>query len=142
MEERKKQMKTFMKRALWTLLLLTVAAAMAVCASAANEIDSGKCGENLTWTLYDDGEMVIDGQWSMSNYSSNNAPWNAYKANIRTLTIKDGVESIGSSAFQDCSLLSTINFGNGLTSIGQSAFRNCDALKGITIPDTVNSIGS
>ena len=49
--------------------------------------------------------------------------------------------SIGSSAFQGCSGLTSITIPNSVTSIGHSAFRDCSGLTSITIPNSVTSIG-
>ncbi len=52
------------------------------------------------------------------------------------------VTSIGSSAFSNCSSLTSINIPDTVTSIGSSAFSNCSSLMSINIPDSVTSIGS
>ena len=57
------------------------------------------------------------------------------------ITIPDGVTSIGSNAFSNCSGLMSITIGNSVTSIGDSAFEYCGGLTSITIPDSVTSIG-
>ena len=62
------------------------------------------------------------------------------KENV-TVTIPDGVTSIGKEAFFDCGLLQSITIPDSVTSIGKEAFWGCDALKSITIPDSVISIG-
>ena len=41
-------------------------------------IDSGTCGadgDNLTWTLYETGELAIEGTGLMADYDSSTAPW-------------------------------------------------------------------
>ena len=59
-----------------------------------------------------------------------------------TVTIGNGVTSIGDSAFYNCYNLNTVTIGSGVTSIGNSAFYGCsNALRSITIPDNVTSIG-
>jgi hypothetical protein len=47
---------------------------------------------------------------------------------LTTVTIGDGVTSIGSNAFRYCSALTTVTIGDGVTSIGDAAFGACSAL--------------
>ena len=50
--------------------------------------------------------------------------------------------SIGGSAFEGCSGLTSITIGNSVTSIGADAFNGCKGLTSITIPNSVTSIGA
>ena len=52
------------------------------------------------------------------------------------------VTSIGDSAFEDCTGLTSIMIPNSVTSIGDGAFCRCTGLTSITIPNSVTSIGS
>ncbi|MBQ2775607.1 MAG: hypothetical protein IJF40_06960 [Clostridia bacterium] len=78
-----------------------------VFAAARDVVDSGFCGaqgENLTWTLYDDGELVIGGEGEMDWYSVTTAQkklpaWYKYYDRIDVITVKEGVTSIGRQAF-------------------------------------------
>ena len=49
--------------------------------------------------------------------------------------------SIGSSAFNGCSNLISINIPDSVTSISYAAFQDCSSLTSITIPDSVTRIG-
>lgn len=75
---------------------------------------SGTCGaqgDNLTWTLYDDGELVIGGEgemdWYVVKYQNDgvwvdgniNPPWYDYYSKIKVITLEEGVTSIGNHAF-------------------------------------------
>ena len=57
-----------------------------------------------------------------------------------SITIPEGVISIGCSAFKNCRALTSIIIPEGVTSIGYSAFENCQALTSIIISNSVNSI--
>ena len=57
-------------------------------------------------------------------------------------TIPDSVTSIGNTAFDDCSNLTSITIPDTVTSIGEKAFFSCWGLTDITIPENVTSIGS
>ncbi|MBQ7713252.1 MAG: leucine-rich repeat domain-containing protein, partial [Clostridia bacterium] len=59
-----------------------------------------------------------------------------------TLTVPEGVTSIGSSAFYKCSGLTSVTIPDSVTSIGSYAFRGCSGLTSITIPNSVTSIGA
>ena len=56
-----------------------------------------------------------------------------------TVTIPDGVTSIGKDACFDCGLLQSITIPNSVTSIRDGAFMYCESLKSITIPENVTS---
>jgi len=51
------------------------------------------------------------------------------------------VTSIGNSAFEFCSGLTSIMIPNGVTSIGREAFKYCSGLTSLSIPNSVRSIG-
>ena len=59
---------------------------------------------------------------------------------IKNLVIPNSVTSIGSSAFDGCSALTSITIPESVTSIGECAFDGCSALTSITIPNSVTSI--
>ena len=61
---------------------------------------------------------------------------------ITDLVIPNGVESINSYAFYNCSGLTSVVIPDSVTSIGSSAFCNCSSLTSVTIPDNVTSIGA
>lgn len=52
----------------------------------------------------------------------------------------EGVTSIGSGAFRNCTNLTSIAFSEGITSIGTGAFMDCTNLTTVTIPASVTNI--
>ena len=111
---------------------------IALCAQAQT---SGTTGP-LTWN-YDPGikTLSITGTGDMPDYSYDTQPWKAIKAEIQNVTIGDGVNKIGQSAFTGCMALQNITISSSVTTIGNYAFMQCDALQSITIPATVSTLG-
>ena len=195
-----------MKKVLGMLLLCVLLCAAMVCAASAATV-GGNCGaggDNVKWSFdFVTRELVISGTGAMTNYSSySSVPWDGYRDSIKTVTIGDGVTSIGgyafyncrsltsitvdenntkyssdaygtlfnkdkttliqypignarteymipdsvtsigSEAFEDCYLLTTVTIPDSVTSIGSSAFEDCSSLTTVTIPDSVTSIGT
>ena len=56
--------------------------------------------------------------------------------------VKDGTKVIADTAFENCTLLTSITIPDSLITIGEYAFNGCTALTDITIPNSVISIGS
>ena len=60
---------------------------------------------------------------------------------LTSVTIPNSVTSIGGSAFSGCTGLTSVAIGNSVTSIGGSAFYGCTDITSITIGNNVTSIG-
>ena len=106
-------------------------------------VDSGKCGENITWTLNRDGCLTISGTGEMESYRySYDYPWNLRRNNILSVVIEDGITNIGGLAFYGCDNLTSIELPNSVSIIESEAFCDCSNLKEIKIPDSVNTIAS
>ncbi len=103
-------------------------------------VDSGNCGDNVTYTLDSDGLLTISGSGDMFKFEIGESPfWN--DSDIKKVVIDEGVTSIGDYAFSDCSSLTSIEISNSVTSIGSYALENCSNLTSIEIPNSVTSIG-
>ena len=122
------------------ILLNTVETFVEEIEIASTTINSGVCGEHLTWTL-DGGTLTISGTGAMYNYDIDEAydlPW---KNKISILIIESGVTSIGDRAFQDCIDLCSVDISGTVTSIGKAAFHSCENLNYVYFPDSITSIG-
>jgi hypothetical protein len=64
-----------------------------------------------------------------------------YYSTLNSVSIGDGVTSIGDFAFYSCPNLVDVSIGNGVSSIGTSAFHWCSALKTVIMGRSVASIG-
>ena len=114
-----------------------------------NVIASGDCGadgDNVKWTLHDNGEMVISGSGDMINYrywyynSIGDVPYTL--ADIRYLTVEKGVTSIGSNAFMLAKNLVDVNIADSVEKIGAGAFDSCVKLETIELPQNLKYLGS
>ena len=124
-----------MKRFLLVVLLL---AGGLTCAFSQQ---SGSCGENLTWTLDENGILTISGTGEMYGYDYNAGPWGR---KITQLILSEGITAIGNCAFYNCSkLMGNLTFPASLTSIEHYAFYGCSGFTGnLTLPDGLTSIGN
>ena len=59
---------------------------------------------------------------------------------LKSVSLPDGLTTIGQWAFEGCTSLESINLPDGLTTIKWEAFRECTSLKSITLPDSVATI--
>lgn len=134
--------------------------------SAPQTVDSGSFGNDFTWTLYDNGELVISGTgYSGVGYGDTNLPpWYRYRKSITRVTyeagaldisvyafyncsslteisLPDTLLEIGICAFYGCTSLSSIEIPNGVQVINHFAFENCSSLTEMTIPDSVKTLG-
>ncbi len=66
-----------------------------------------------------------------------------YNQKIVNLTIESGIESIGASAFEGCSLLQKINLPSSINQIGEKAFYGCTKIQNIVsegyYPPSINN---
>ena len=96
---------------------------------------------SLSWILYDDGKLCIDGNGSMPSYASvSETPWASYRTKVLGIEISNGVTSIGKYAFAQCSNLKNVSLPESLIKIEFDAFNNCTSLDSITIPPNVTKI--
>ena len=129
-----------------------------------NIVDSGTCGDNLTWTLTEDGTLTISGTGEMDDYDFINtthgyynndnqviySPWGKYTDSnsllytyvITHIDICSGVTSIGDCAFAGLSELTSVNLPETVTIINPLAFSDCTSLSSITMPDSITFMGS
>ena len=88
-------------------------------------IDSGTCGDNLTWKLNERYELIIEGTGAMLDYASaGSAPWYEYRESIQTITLPEGVTSIGDYAFSGCSSLQNMYcYAKTVPETGETVFK-------------------
>ena len=108
-------------------------------------VDTGQCGDALTYTVTGDEEsgyaMAITGTGDMNNYGLDEwaAPWRDY--NFKSISIGDGVTSIGDYAFVSNGVEVKLTIGKKVKRIGEAAFMDTGIKGTLTIPNSVQTIG-
>ena len=105
---------------------------------------TGKCGDNLTWTIGNDEVLTISGTGRIPDYNTsyggkNTAPWYGYAYQIKKVVLGSGVQNIGNDAFAGCYCMTDITIPDTVSSIGGGAFYGC-ALREVEIPQGITSI--
>lgn len=94
--------------------------------STSEEEISGICGENLTWKLTEENELIVEGTGAMTDYANEaDVPWYEYRESITVITIGNEVNAIGTKAFSGCTNLLSVTVPKSVVSIGKDAFMNC-----------------
>ena len=73
------------KRILSIVLAMVMLALSMPMAYGAEIVDSGTCGDNITWTLDSEGLLTISGTGKMRNYSESKANPFYGKSNIKSV---------------------------------------------------------
>lgn len=134
-----------MKKKLLSMVfvLFMLCAVMPVIANAATSGNCGANGDNVTWTLDDEGTLTINGEGDMKDYTSypggSYAPWHDNCLSVKKVVIDQGVTHIGCSAFYGCIDLTSITIPGSVISIGERAFGDtftyCSGLDSVYISD-------
>ena len=140
---------------LLTTLIMTISLAGVLPASTASADYWGVWGYNILndgtveiTDFFDDSVTSLDIPATLNGYTVTSIGTGWLKSsgfaseNLTSITIPDGVTSIGDWAFYECRSLTSITIPNSVTSIGNEAFLSCYSLTSVTIPDSVTSIGN
>lgn len=142
--------RTWRARLMLLALLFTLAAASA---SAENAAPAG-AASGLSWSVSGEGELRLSGNGEIPAAALRReedglggqdfwyeAPWHAFRASVRSVTIGEGITAVGDHAFDGFLNLESVSLPQGLTRIGEAAFRRT-GLTELSLPATVLSVGA
>ena len=92
---------------------------------------------DLSWTLDSDGLLTVSGDGAINPIPAGEeetAAWRRYASSIRNVLLEEGISSIGTRAFMNCTALESANLPESLSSINAFAFSNCTGLNTIRDP--------
>lgn len=96
-------------------------------------VDEGITG-NISWTVYSNGTLQLDGSGAISDYDEGSAPWYKHRKDIERIIFADEINAIGSYAFEGFSSLKNLVIPQTVSQISEYALYNCNALEELTVP--------
>ena len=137
-------MKNTMKKISLLFAVMIMAIVFAISVNALEP--TGQCGDNVYWEFDETtSKLIISGEGDMWNYDmsdndeTNDSPF-YNNHDIITVTIEDGVTSIGDFAFAYALYLRSIEIPYSVTKINIAAFISCINLTSVNIPDSITAI--
>ena len=91
----------------------------------------GRCGDKLVWK-YEDSQLNILGEGDMYDYDVDVQPWQQYRNKITSISLPEGLTSVGNAGFKDCMFVNHVSVPASVETIGFSAFENCRMLSNLT----------
>ncbi|MBR0081259.1 MAG: leucine-rich repeat protein [Clostridia bacterium] len=98
---------------------------------------SPKCGENLEWRI-ENGTLIIEGSGDMDSFA-NESPWYGFRDLFTSVSLPDGLTSIGNYAFRSCTV-GAIQFPDGLRQIGRCAFYEAIGSGDLILPEGLTTL--
>lgn len=102
----------------------------------------GECGGDNLWEYdHETGILTISGSSNMSGYDSDwPSPWSPFFGEMTEVVVEEGVQTIGTYAFDEAGLIRTVKLPKTISLIGMQAFHACRSLEEIVIPEGVTRL--
>ncbi len=135
-----------MKRRILSCLLILVVTLSIFPQIAFAETHSGECTEDISWSFNTDiGELLFSGTGALTmDYGyRNESPWYKYRDAITSVTIGEGITSIGENALYGCTSAKNLSLSSTVTDINEYVYNypNCNNLSSIYV-SAANSVFS
>ena len=142
-----------MKRKFWIALLLCLCICLTISTVSAESaappedyrsgtvIDSGSCGADVTWTLYDNCTLVFSGTGKIKDYDEDHVGnWVNNKKYVVHVVFEEGITEIGDYLLNNFihklnRNIRTITIPSTVTKIGEDAFTWLENLEAVYISD-------
>ena len=97
-------------------------------------IADGDCGEFVSWTLYSNGTLIIEGSGAITVPTPASRYFEEYQGKIETVIIREGVTSIPEYLFSGYTGISTLMIADTVKEWGQNCFASCTGLRYLSVP--------
>ena len=109
--------------AMFLAIVLVLGTLPVLAISSAAEGDSGAVTDTINWAIDADNNLTITGTGAMPDYAAEaDRPWDAYKALAKTITVGEGVTSVGKLSFSHFTGLESISLSDTVTTLGYDCF--------------------
>lgn len=92
-------------------------------------ISAGICGNDLSYSLYNTGKLIIFGTGEMYDYSSVSAPWSEYASSVSIVEIEQGVTGVCPFSFYGFSNLAEFKSNSSSFSVMNKSLYSADGTK-------------
>lgn len=100
-------------------------------------VNSGACGAETTWQYdLDTAALTISGSGPVADFAADVAPWALFDAEIRQVTVEDGVTALPESSFANCTGLTRVTLGSSIEKMDANWFAHCRDLTDLTVTAT------
>ena len=90
------------------------------------EGDSGAVSDTINWAIDSGYNLTITGTGDMLDYATEtDRPWEAYKVLAKTVTVGEGITSVGKQSFSHFTGLERVTLSDTVTTLGYDSFAHC-----------------
>ena len=90
---------------------------------------SGTVNDTINWAIDAGGNLTITGTGAMPDFASVEArPWHDYRALATTITVGEGITSVGKLAFNSFTGLERVTLSDTVTTLGHDSFAHCTTI--------------
>lgn len=115
--------------AMFLAIVLVLGTLPVLAISSAAEGDSGAVTDTINWAIDADYNLTITGTGAMLDYAAEaDRPWEAYKALAKTITVGEGITSVGKLSFSHFTALESISLSDTVTTLMNDCFAYCGTI--------------